>query len=91
MRQVAEMLQRNPALVLVLMAGVPAMTWAAAYARRPSRARKRVAVGALVVMAGVTVVAVVEAMGAGGAWWVPVVIGAGIGGVWALLFARGRR
>jgi hypothetical protein len=88
MQQVAEMLQRNPSLVLVLLVGLPSLPWAAAYARRPSRARRRVAVGALVVMAMMAGVAVVEAVRGGVAWWPAVVVAAVIAGAWAALFLR---
>ena len=93
MRDVAEMVQRNPALLVVLMIGVPALTWAAAYARRPSRTRRRVAVGAVGLMAVVAGIAAVEAarVGEGAVWWAPLVVAAAIGALWALLFTRGRR
>ena len=48
MESVAALLQHNPSLVLVLLVGFPSLTWAAAYARRPSRARRRMAVVAFV-------------------------------------------
>ena len=90
MQSVAEMLQRNPSLVLVLLVGLPSLPWAAAYARRPSRARRRVAVGALVVMKVVALVAIVEAVRGGVAWWPAVVVAAVIGGAWTVLFLRRR-
>ena len=50
------MLQHNPMLVVLVLVGFPSLTWAAAYARRPSRARRSMAVGALVAMLALTVV-----------------------------------
>jgi hypothetical protein len=88
MQSVAEMLQRNPVLVLVLLVGLPSLPWAAAYGRRPSRARRRVAVGALGVMALVAALAIVEAVRAGVAWWPAVAVAAVIGAAWTLLFLR---
>lgn len=90
MQHVAEMLQRNPSLVLVLLVGLPSLPWAAAYARRPSRARRRVAMVPLVLTLLVAIVATMEAVHAGAAWWPPVALAAIIGGAWALLFLRGR-
>jgi len=88
MQAVAEMLQRNPVLVLVLLVGLPSLPWAAAYAKRPSRGRRRVAVGALVVMLLVAAVAVGEAVRAGVPWWPAVVVAAGVGAAWTALFLR---
>ena len=93
MQSVAEMLQRNPSLVLVLLVGLPSLTWAAAYARRPSRARGRVAVGALAVTKLVAIIAIVEAVRGGAPWWPPLVLALFIGVVWTLLVVvpRARR
>ena len=91
MESVALLLQRNPSVVLVLLVGLPSLTWAAAYGRRPSRARGRVAVAALCVTKLVAIVAVVEAVRAGAAWWPPVVLAACIGVAWTLLFVLARR
>ena len=69
MRALAELVQRNPSLLLVLLVGLPSLTWAAAYARRPSRARRRVALVPFVLMWLVAIVAVAEALRVGVAWW----------------------
>jgi hypothetical protein len=92
MEAIAEMLQRNPALVLVLVCGVPAVTWAAAYARRPSRVRRRVAIAAFVATVVVVVLAAVEAR-RGGASLVPAVVcGGATAALWgvAMLVAKRR-
>lgn len=92
MESVALMLQHNPSLVLVLLVGLPSLTWAAAYGRRPSRARRLFAGGAIALTLAITVVAVLEARGNGGPWWPPLVICGVIAAAWALLYFRpGRR
>jgi hypothetical protein len=91
MQGIAEMLQRNPTLIFVLVMGVPSVTWAAAHARRPSRARRRVAVGAFVVTCAVAVVAVVEARRGGMAAAPPIVCAVVVAAVWGVLMLRARR
>jgi hypothetical protein len=86
MESIAYMLQRNPSMVLVLLIGLPSLTWAAAYARRPSRARRLFAAGGVAITIGVSIIASVEAAGDGPAWWPPLVLGGAIALVWALLF-----
>ena len=86
MESVALMLQHNPSLVLVLLVGLPSLTWAAAYGRRPSRARRLFAGGALALTLAITVVAVVEARGNRVPWWPPLVVCAVIVTAWALLY-----
>jgi hypothetical protein len=91
MEPVAALLQHNPSLVLVLLLGFPSLTWAAAYARRPSRARKRMAIGAFVVTMVVAGLATLEAVRRGGVWWPPVLFAGVIAALWltAILFRRG--
>jgi len=91
MEPVAALLQHNPSLVLVLLLGVPSLTWAAAYARRPSRTRKLMAVGAFLVTMAVALIATVEAVGNGGVWRPPVLFAGVIAALWltAILFRRG--
>ncbi len=93
MRAIAEMVQRNPSLLLVLLVGLPSLTWAAAYARRPSRARRRVAVVALAATWLVALVATFGAARAGSPWWPPLVCATVIAIVWtvAIAAARGKR
>ncbi len=88
MESVALMLQHNPSLVLVLLVGLPSLTWAAAYGRRPSKARRLFAGGALALTLAITVVAVIEARGNGVPWWPPLVISGVIAVAWALLYFR---
>ncbi|MGZ3428508.1 MAG: hypothetical protein ACXVCV_17770 [Polyangia bacterium] len=91
MQSIAEMLQRNPSLTLVLLFGVPSLIWAAAYARRPSRARRRVAIGAFIVSCVLAVVAIVEAR-RNGASLLPALVCMGvIAASWALAMWLGRR
>jgi hypothetical protein len=90
MRSIAEMLQRNPSLVLVLLVGLPSLTWSAAYARRPSRGRRRIALGALAVTLAVAMLATVEAARAGAAWWPPLALAALVAAICALLVRRRR-
>jgi len=80
------MLQHNPSLVLLLLVGLPSLTWAAAYGRRPSRARRMFAGVALLLTLAITVVAVVEARGNGVPWWPPLVVCGVIVTGWALLY-----
>jgi hypothetical protein len=83
---IAYMLQRNPSMVLLLLVGLPSLTWAAAYARRPSRTRRLFACGALALTVAMTVVAALEARGNGAAWFPPLVLGAVIAVIWTLLY-----
>jgi hypothetical protein len=83
---IAYMLQRNPSMVLVLLVGLPSLTWAAAYARRPSRTRRLFAGGALALTLAMTVVAAIEARGNDVAWFPPVVLGGAIALIWTLLY-----
>ncbi len=91
MDPLGQLLQHNPMLVVLVLVGFPSLTWAAAYARRPSRARRRMAVGAFVAMVALTVVAVVEALRGGVPWWPPLACGGVIAALWAtaILFRRG--
>jgi FtsH-binding integral membrane protein len=91
MSPLGELLQHNPMLVVLVLVGFPSLTWAAAYARRPSRARRRMAIGAFVAMLALTLVAVVEALRGGAPWWPPLVCGGVIAALWAtaILFRRG--
>ena len=86
MESVALMLQHNPSLVLLLLVGLPSLTWAAAYGRRPSRARRLFAGVALLLTLAITVVAVFEAKRNGGPWWPPLVICGVIVTGWVLLY-----
>jgi len=86
MESIAYMLQRNPSMVLVLLVGLPALTWAAAYARRPSKTRRLFAFGALVVTVGVAVVAAIEAHIDDAPWFPPLVLAAVIAVIWTLLY-----
>ncbi|HEX8953560.1 MAG TPA: hypothetical protein VF997_15690 [Polyangia bacterium] len=88
MRSVAEMLQRNPSLVLVLLVGLPSLTWAAAYARRPSRARRLFAGGALALTLAIAAVATLEAARGGAPWWPALVLAGAIAAVWSLFYFR---
>jgi hypothetical protein len=90
MQSVALMLQRNPSLVLVLLVGLPSLTWAAAYGRRPSKARRLFAAVALALTLGIAVVAVVEARGNGVAWWPPLAVAGAITLAWLALYFRRR-
>jgi hypothetical protein len=90
MRAIAELVQRNPSLLLVLLVGLPSLTWAAAYARRPSRARRRVALVPFVLMWLVALVAVAEALRGGLPWWPAVALAAAISVPWAVAFFRKR-
>ena len=90
MSAIAAIAQRNPSLVLLVLVGLPSLTWAAAYGRRPSRARLRVAIVALVATGLVALAAVVEAMRVGERWWLPLVGAGGIAVSWALLVRRAR-
>jgi hypothetical protein len=86
-----QLLQHNPMLVVMVLVGFPSLTWAAAWARRPSPARRRMAVGAFVVTMVLAVIAIVEALRGGVPWWPPVVCGGVIAALWAtaILFRRG--
>ena len=90
MEQVALFLQHNPSLVLLLLVGLPALTWAAAYAARPSRARRRVAVFSFVFTMVVAAAAVIEAARGGAPWWPPVALAGVIAALWltAILYRR---
>jgi len=90
MEPVALLLQHNPSLVLLLLVGVPALTWVAAYARRPSRARFRVAVFTFAFTMAMAAAATIEAVRGGAPWWPPVVIGGVMAALWvtAILFRR---
>jgi hypothetical protein len=90
MQAIAEMVQRNPSLVLVLLVGLPSLTWAAAYGRRPSPARRNVALAALAFTVIVAAAGAIEAARAGEPWWPPVAAAGAIGVVSALLLLRGR-
>jgi hypothetical protein len=92
MESLALMLQHNPSLVLVLLVGLPSLTWAAAYGRRPSRARRLFAGGALALTVAMAVVAVIEARGNGVPWWPPLAVAGDILAAWCALYWRaGRR
>jgi 4-hydroxybenzoate polyprenyltransferase len=90
MQAIAELVQRNPTLIFVIVFGVPSLTWAAAYARRPSRARKRVAIGALVVTCAVALVALLEARRTGASVVPPIVCALVIAALWTIAMLRGR-
>jgi UDP-N-acetylmuramyl pentapeptide phosphotransferase/UDP-N-acetylglucosamine-1-phosphate transferase len=83
---IAYMLQRNPSMVLVLLVGLPALTWAGAYARRPSRTRRILAAGALMVTIAIAVVAAIEAHRDEAPWFPPLVLAALIAVAWTLLY-----
>lgn len=91
MGPLGELLQHNPMLVVLVLVGVPSLTWAAAYARRPSRARRRMAIGAFISMVVLAAGATIEALRGGVPWWPPVVCGGVIAALWAtaILFRRG--
>jgi hypothetical protein len=91
MEGIAEMVQRNPTLIFVIVFGVPALTWAAAYARRPSRARRRVAIGAVVAVGVVALVALVEARRTGASVVPPIVCAVVVATLWTIAMLRGRR
>jgi len=80
------MLQRNPSMVLVLLVGLPSLTWAAAYARRPSRMRRWFAIGSLALTFAIAVVAAVQAHADEAPWFPSIVLGGGIAVVWTLLY-----
>ncbi|HXU69662.1 MAG TPA: hypothetical protein VN947_10045 [Polyangia bacterium] len=90
MDPLGQLLQHNPMLVVLVLVGVPSLTWAAAYARRPSRARRRMAVGAFVAMVLLALIAVAEALHGHAPWWPPAVCGGVIAALWltAILFRR---
>ncbi len=88
MRSVAEMLQRNPSLVLVLLVGLPSLTWAAAYGRRPSRARRLFAAVALALTVLIGAVAALEAARNAAPWWPPLGLAGVIALAWTLLYVR---
>lgn len=88
MESVALMLQHNPSLVLVLLVGLPSLTWAAAYGRRRSKARRMFAAGALALTVAMAAVAVIEATRNGGPWWPPVALAGVIVAAWAALYFR---
>ncbi|MCU1279023.1 MAG: hypothetical protein JWM53_2569 [bacterium] len=90
MQSIAEMLQRNPSLILVLVFGVPSLIWAGAYARRPSRARRRVAIGAFVATCAITIVALVEARHTGASPMPPIVCALAIAALWTAVMLRRR-
>lgn len=91
MQAIAEMLQRNPSLVLVLVFGVPSLTWAAAYARRPSRARRRVSIGAFAVTVAVALVAILEARRNGASMLPALACAAVIAALWTIAMIKARR
>jgi hypothetical protein len=91
MESIAEMVQRNPSLIFVLVFGVPSLTWAAAYARRPSRARRRVAIGAFVVTCVVALFAILEARRRAASLRPPIVCALAIAAVWTIAMLRARR
>ena len=88
MESVALMLQHNPSLVLVLLVGLPSLTWAAAYGRRPSRARRLFALVALALTVAVALMAVLEARAHRVPWWPPLAVAGVIVAAWAALYFR---
>ena len=90
MQAIAEMVQRNPSLIFVLVFGVPSLTWAAAYARRPSRARRRVAIGALAVTCVVALVAILEARRSDASLLPPIICALVVATLWTLVMLRAR-
>ena len=91
MQAIAEMVQRNPTLIFVIVFGVPSLTWAAAHARRPSRARRRVAIGALVVTCAVALGALLEARRTGASLLPSIVCALAIAALWTIAMLRVRR
>ena len=91
MQSIAEMLQSNPSLTLLLVFGVPSLTWAAAYARRPSRVRRRVAIGAFVATSCIALLAFVEARRVGASTTPALVCAGVIAALWTLAMLLARR
>ena len=90
MQAIAEMAQRNPSLLLAVLVGLPSLTWAAAYGRRPSRARRNVALAALGFTVLVALAGAIESARGGEPWWPPVATAVAIGAICSLLLLRAR-
>ncbi len=91
MEPIALLVQRNPWVLGVLLVGLPSLTWAAAYGARPSRARRRMALGALALTLGLGVVGAIVEARAREPWWPSLVVAAVIALGALLLLARARR
>lgn len=91
MEPIAILLQRNPWVLGVLLVALPALTWAAAYGARPSRARRRVAVWALALSVAIGVVGAVAEWRAGEPWWPSLALAGFVAAVWLVPFSRAAR